>query len=134
MINRTGLAPDLRQSISYTFKLTLLHNFLPISCLLIIVCLLFWALYKPTRKKLLAIIGFSSLLLNFEYQKHFLDPLKKQTLDSLVTINPHYRFQWFVDHFLTKGLPFLLYLLAGISFILILIGFFIGSNNDEKTN
>jgi len=124
MIVKTGLAPDLRQSVAYTLRLTLIHNWLAIGCLLLVGFLLFWSLYKPSRKKLLAIIGFSLLLLDFEYQKHFLDSLKKQTLDSLTTVNPHYRFQWFVDRFLTKGLPIIFYVLAGISFGLVIISLF----------
>jgi len=128
MMEKAELPPDLRQSVGYAFKLTLVHNFLPIGYLLIITVLLFWALYKPTRKKLLAIIGFSALLFNFEYQKHFLGPLKKQTLDSLTTVNPHYRFQWLIDRFLTKGLPFFLYSLVTISFMAIAISLLIHRN------
>lgn len=107
------LTPDIEQALSHFFKLTFLHNAYPIGLLLICIVSLALAIHKPTRSKLLIFSGALLLLVHFEYLKHILEPLKAQTLLTVTTETPRYKFVWFVDKFLTKILPTLL-ILGGI--------------------
>lgn len=107
------LTPDIEQALEHFFKLTFLHNAYPIGLLLICIISLTLAIHKPTRAKLLIFSGALLLLIHFEYLKHILEPLKTQTLLTVTTETPRYRFVWFVDKFLTKILPTLL-LLGGL--------------------
>jgi len=99
------LTPDIEQALSHFFKLTFLHNAYPIGLLLICIVSLALAIHKPTRSKLLIFSGALLLLIHFEYLKHILEPLKAQTLLTVTTETPRYKFVWFVDKFLTKILP-----------------------------
>lgn len=99
------LTPDIEQALSHFFRLTFLHNAYPIGLLLICIISLSLAIHKPTRAKLLIFSGALFLLVHFEYLKHILDPLKAQTLLTVTTETPRYKFVWLVDKFLTKILP-----------------------------
>ncbi|MBP9798346.1 hypothetical protein KBC70_04345 [Candidatus Woesebacteria bacterium] len=99
------LTPDIEQALEHFFKLTFLHNAYPIGLLLICIISLALAIHKPTRAKLLIFSSALLLLVHFEYLKHILEPLKAQTLLTVTTETPRYRFVWFVDKFLTKILP-----------------------------
>ncbi len=107
------LTPDIEQALEHFFTLTFLHNAYPIGLLVICIVSLGMAIHKPTRSKLLIFSGALLLLIHFEYLKHILEPLKAQTLLTVTTETPRYRFVWFVDKFLAKILPTLL-LLGGI--------------------
>jgi len=105
------IGPDIQQAISHTLFLTLLHNAYPIFLFVAIVVGVGYALYKPSRRRILLIVGLSLLLLHFEYGKHIVDPLVQQTQVTLTTVTPRYKFIWLTEKMLTKIIPF--FLLAG---------------------
>jgi hypothetical protein len=51
------------------------------------------------------IVGFSLLLLGFEYNKHIMEPLMEQTKNSLITERQSYRIARVVEIVLGKLLP-----------------------------
>lgn len=108
---------DVEQALEHFMKLTFLHNAYPIALLFVCVIALLMALIKPSRSKILVFTGALLLLIHFEYLKHVLDPLKAQTLLTVTTETPRYRFIWFVDKFLTKIFPVGLFVGGWISAI-----------------
>lgn len=77
-----------------------------------------WALYRPTRGKIIIMWGFVILLFSFEYSKHILEPLKEQTIQSLITERESIRIEYYITKILTRvvpfGLPILGWMLIGI--------------------
>jgi predicted alpha/beta superfamily hydrolase len=74
---------SLRDGIIDTIYLTFAHNQYAIGFFLGAVVSLGLLIYKPSRFATLLLIGFTTLLLNFEYNKHILEPLEAQTSASL---------------------------------------------------
>ncbi|MDQ5981704.1 MAG: hypothetical protein QG570_461 [Patescibacteria group bacterium] len=70
-------------SLLNTVYLTFAHNEYAIAFFLGTIISFFLLLYKPSRYATLLLIGFSTLLIGFEYQKHIMEPLQNQTLESL---------------------------------------------------
>ena len=64
-----------------------------------------WALYIPNRAKILLLWGFLILLFAFEYNKHILEPLRQQTLNSLVTERKSARIEHYINKVTTRILP-----------------------------
>ncbi len=103
-----GVGPDIEQAIVHLINLTFSHNIFPISLALLIIGTIAWMLYHPTRAKVLLFLGFTLLLLEFEFAKHILPGLLEQTQTTLTTETPNYRFIWIIDKVATKAVPFLL--------------------------
>ncbi len=103
------ITPELKQNIWYTLYFTITHN-VPVfffgTCIIGSIIL---SLYKPTRKSILLLLGFISLLLGYEYEKHIVEGIKEQTMNSLITINEHYTLRRIINVFFIKILPFSLY-------------------------
>jgi len=115
------ISPDTQQNIFYTIYFMLTHNALAVVYSLGIVistCLLF---YKPQRGRVLILWGFIILLFAFEYDKHILDSLKEQTINSLITERESVRIEYYVTKILTKAVPFVLPILG---WMLIIVGVF----------
>ncbi len=109
----SSIPPDLKQNLFYTVFFIFLHNFLAIffsSGVLVSIILL---LVRPSRWSTLLLLGFIILLFGFEYNKHIVEPLKEQTLNSLITIQEHNKVRRIVNLVLVKALPRLLPLLGG---------------------
>ncbi len=70
-------------SLINTVYLTFAHNEYAIAFFLGTIMSFLLLLYKPSRYATLLLIGFSTLLVGFEYQKHIMEPLQNQTLESL---------------------------------------------------
>src|SRR3990172_6050158 len=102
------MSPDLKQNIFYTVFFIFLHNFSAIFYFTGIVISAILLLIKPTRWKALLLFGFIILLFAFEYKKHIVEPLKQQTLNSLITVRQHYKTERVVNIVLVKALPLLL--------------------------
>lgn len=100
---------DVEQAVHYTLRLTVLHNFIPIVLGLACLGSLIFLIIKPSRLRVILLIGFGLLLLHFEYLKHIMEPLVNQTTVSLVTVDRNYRFEWFILKMLTKGIPLILF-------------------------
>ncbi len=108
------VGPDVEQAVQYTLRLTVLHNLIPLVLGLACLGSLIFLIIKPSRLRVILLIGFSLLLLHFEYLKHIMEPLVNQTTVSLITVDRNYRFEWLILKMLTKGIPILLFL-GGLS-------------------
>ncbi len=102
------ITPDLKQNIIITVYLTIVHNFVAFTYSMGILVSIFLALRKPSRATIFLLLGFILLLFGFEYQKHILDALKEQTINSLITIQEHHQVRRIVNGVLIKLIPFLL--------------------------
>lgn len=80
-----NIAPDTQQNFLYALYFLIRHNALPILYLCALTLSTIWALIRPTRAKILCMIGFSLLLFAFQYEKHIQEPLLTQTRNSLIT-------------------------------------------------
>ena len=103
------IAPDTQQNILYTIFFLFLHNGIAIFFAFGIAVSVIWALIRPSRSAVFSIVGFSLLLLGFEYNKHIVEPLIQQTQGSLITERQSYRLAWLVEKVLGKVMPVLLY-------------------------
>lgn len=106
------IAPDTQQNLLYTIYFIILHNFEAILYSAGILISLIFALYKPTRGKILIMWGFIILLFAFEYDKHIAEGLTQQTLNSLITERQSLRIEYYITKILTKAVPLLLPLLG----------------------
>jgi hypothetical protein len=115
------MAPDTKQNLFYTISFLLLHNAEAIFYLSAVILFTLLALYKPTRGKVITMWGFLILLFAFEYNKHILEPLTLQFMNSLITERPSFRIEYTINLILVKlvptGLPI-------IGWCLVVLGFF----------
>ncbi|OGK37375.1 hypothetical protein A3F03_04285 [Candidatus Roizmanbacteria bacterium RIFCSPHIGHO2_12_FULL_41_11] len=125
------VAPDTRQNIYYLIVSLLRHNFFAFVYFAGIIGSLFIAFRKPSRTALLMLIGFAILLFSFEYNKHIVEPLKEQTLNSLITERQSYRIARIVSVFLGKLLPLILPL---IGWAMVIIGGYAETKKILKTS
>ena len=115
------ISPDTQQNILYTAYFILIHNVQALLYVVGIITVTTWALYKPTRGKIVMLWGFIILLFAFEYSKHILEPLKEQTIQSLITQRESVRIEYYITKILTRAVPFGLPILG---WMLIVIGAF----------
>lgn len=115
------MAPDTKQNLFYTIYFLLLHNAEAIFYLSAVILFTLLALYKPTRGKVITMWGFLILLFAFEYNKHILEPLTLQFINSLITERPSFKIEYTINLILVKlvptGLPI-------IGWCLVVLGFF----------
>ncbi|MFA5136358.1 MAG: hypothetical protein WC489_03100 [Patescibacteria group bacterium] len=102
------IPPDLKQNIFYTLYFTIIHNGVAILYFIGILISAFLSLLKPSRKHVLLLLGFSLLLLGFEYNKHILEGLREQTINALITIQEHNKVRRLINIFYLKALPLFL--------------------------
>jgi len=102
------MSPDTQQNLFYTILFIIQHNALALVYTTAIIFITGHMLWKPTRGKILILWGFIVLLFAFEYSKHILEPLKEQTIQSLITERESIRIEFYVTKFLTRIVPFAL--------------------------
>lgn len=124
------MSPDLKQNIFYTVYFIILHNFSAIFYFMGIIISGLLLLIKPARWKVFLLFGFIILLFAFEYNKHIVEPLKEQTLNSLITVRQHFKVYRIVDIVLVKALP---RFLPPSGWFLVLTGFFLLLKNNKKS-
>lgn len=123
------VSADLKQNLFYTLFFLITHNAFAIVCVVGIGISILLSIYKPTRSALCILLGFMVLLFAFEYSKHIVEPLRQQTLNSLITDKPHNTVSRIINFSLLKALPLTLPLLG---FLLVgsgIAGFVIGKRN-----
>ncbi len=125
-----SLPADLKQNIFYMVYFIVKHNFLAIIFAVLAILSAILAILRPSRSGILMFLGFLILLLSFEYIKHIKEPLRDQTIGSLITIQPHNKVTRIVNFALNKAIPLLLPL-TGITLILISI-FSLWQNKKNK--
>lgn len=102
------ITPDLKQNIFYALFFTITHNALALFYFGGIIFAVGLSLYRPSRKSILLLLGFSLLLFGFEYNKHILEGLREQTLNALITIQEHNKVRRIINIITLKLLPFFL--------------------------
>lgn len=103
------MAPDLRQNFAVTLYLVFSHNYIALVYLIGVILSAFLSLTKPSRFTTLMLLGFIVLLFSFEYDKHIIEGFREQTLNSLITITPHFRLQRIINVMIVEILPVLFY-------------------------
>ncbi len=98
--------PELQQNIAVTTELTILHNFWALSYFLGLIISIIWSIVRPSRAATFAFLGFGLLLFSFEYTKHILEPLKEQTVNSIITMQEHHTARRVLNASLIKIIPF----------------------------
>lgn len=99
------IAPDTQQNLIYAIYFAITHNleaFIYLGGALLVTV---WALFKPSRGKILMLWGFIILLFAFEYNKHILEPLRQQTIGSLVTERQSFRIEQTINYATMRVLP-----------------------------
>lgn len=104
------ITPDLSQNIIHTIYLTFAHNYILFAYLFGLFISVVMSLKKPSRYATLLILGFAILAFSFEYDKHIIDGLREQTLNSLITVKQHYKVQKWTTVMLTEIAPICLYI------------------------
>ncbi|PIZ64728.1 hypothetical protein CO051_06100 [Candidatus Roizmanbacteria bacterium CG_4_9_14_0_2_um_filter_39_13] len=114
------MSPDTQQNIFYTAYFIITHNALAFVYSAGILFVTTHMLWRPKRGKVLILWGLIILLFAFEYSKHILEPLRQQTIQSLITERESVRIEFYINKFLTKivpfGLPIFGWFLIGIGF------------------
>ncbi|OGG14001.1 hypothetical protein A3D77_03385 [Candidatus Gottesmanbacteria bacterium RIFCSPHIGHO2_02_FULL_39_11] len=105
----TPIAPDLSQNIATTIYLIFAHNYIAFAYLTGMLVGIGLAIWKPSRFSLFVFLGFAILLFSFEYDKHIIEPLRNQTITSLVTVTPHYKVSKVIDALISEIFPVLFY-------------------------
>lgn len=109
-----------KQQAASTLLATFLHNQYAIAFTLGIVISLALLLYKPNRHTVLYLISFIILLIAFEYDKHIVSALEKQTINSMALAEGG-AMVW-LKRTLYKILPFLFFLTGwGTLFLAIIL-------------
>lgn len=93
-------------SIINTIYLTFAHNEYAIAFFIGALMSFISLLVKPSRRSTLLLISFTTLLLGFEYEKHIMEPLMEQTLQSLQVDGNSGRSGIFLVRAFQKLLPF----------------------------
>lgn len=103
------VAADLQQSIFTTFYLLFSHNYEALAYFTGMIIGIILLIKKPSRFATFIMLGFALLLFQFEYDKHIIVAFRDQTIRSLATAQPHYRFQRIIDVIITELLPIIFY-------------------------
>lgn len=115
------MSPDTQQNLFYSIFFLFIHNVLAIAYVVAIFLVTIHVLWRPKRGKILILWGLIILLFIFEYEKHMLEPLRQQTIQSLITERESVRIEFYINKFLTKIVPFGLPIFG---WILISVGLF----------
>ena len=105
-----AVTPDLPQNIIHTIYLTFAHNYILLAYLTGLGISVIMALRKPSRYATLLILGFAVLAFSFEYDKHIIDGLREQTINSLITVQQHNKVQKWTTALITDITPVMLYI------------------------
>ena len=116
------LAADLRQNIIVALYLLFIHNYIAFAYLTGLIIGIFLSFYRPSRFATMILLSFAILLFSFEYDKHLIAAFREQTLNSLITITPHFRLQRLLNLLISDVLPVIFYLIGwGLLFASIIL-------------
>lgn len=104
------MTPDLLENLVHALYTTFDHNQTVIAYVGAFIVSAGLAIYKPNRFSILMLLGFGLLGFGFEYDKHIIGPLTRQTLEAVVR-NPdaHVRATKIINMFLGEVLPIIFY-------------------------
>lgn len=123
------MAPLVKQGIIQFLFSTFLHNSEVFGFLTALVFSLLLLIYRPRRVYIFFFIGFSFLLLHFEYLKHIADPLQLQTTAVVVSEDGYVRTRRWLDLLINNFIPLCLYILGWSG---ILIGLFLAGKKEKN--
>lgn len=95
----------LKQSIMNTAFITFMHNQYAIAFFFGALIALGLLIYRPSRFATFLLFGFLTLLVGFEYDKHILEGLQNQTLESLALASEDAGFKSLLVNGFQKILP-----------------------------
>ncbi len=105
------MSPVIKQGLIQLIYSTFLHNSEVIALTVAIAISLLLLLRKPERIYVLFLLGFTLLLARFEYLKHVVDPLYKQTVGVVITEQGEYlKTRRLMDLFFNDLVPLALYI------------------------
>lgn len=104
------VSTDLSFNIIQTLYSLFIHNYIVFMYFIGLIISIILNYKHPSRHGLLLIIGFSLLAFSYEYDKHIVNSLREQTLNSLITIKAHYTLEKWINIALGVLLPILLYI------------------------
>ncbi|MCL4339220.1 hypothetical protein M1271_06040 [Patescibacteria group bacterium] len=106
------MSPDLQQNVLVTIYLLFSHNYIVFAYFIGLLIGIGLALYRPSRFATLILLGFAILMFSFEYDKHIIDAFRQQTMNSLITLQPHYKLQHLINLVISELLPVFFYVLG----------------------
>lgn len=129
-----SVTADLQQNIIVTLYLLFSHNYIALAYFVGMIIGIILSIVKPSRFTTFIFLGFAILLFSYEYDKHIIEGLRQQTIQSLITINPHQRLRRIIDLTLTEILPIVLYVggWALLFFSIIAAGMSLGRKKDTE--
>lgn len=124
------ITSDLSANINNTVYLTIIHNYALFIYIFGFLVSIFWSIKKPSRSHTLVMLGFILLIFHFEYTKHIIDSLKEQTINSIITANPHYTAKKWLNILLEDLTPIFLFCSG---WLLLLIGYLTKQPNSKSS-
>ncbi len=106
------MSPDLQQNVLVTIYLLFSHNYIVFAYFIGLLIGIGLAFYRPSRFATLVLLGFAVLMFSFEYDKHIIDAFRQQTINSLITLQPHYKLQHIINLVISELLPVFFYVLG----------------------
>lgn len=127
-----SLPDDLKQNIFYMVYFIVKHNFLAIIFAALAILSAILAIVRPSRSAVFMLLGSLLLFLSFEYFKHIKDPLRDQTIGSLITIQPHNKVTRIVNFTLNKAIPIFLPLTGTTLVLISILSLFKNKKSDKN--
>lgn len=119
-------SPDLNQTLIDTFYNFFIHNYVILVYLLGTLITAILTFIKPSRFRLLIFLGFLILSFAYEYDKHLIEPLRTQTLESLLgslQSTAHPKVNRLVDLVVSELIPIFSYIFGWLLiFVAIILG------------
>lgn len=109
-MNTPSITPDLTQNVIITVYLLFAHNYIAFAYFTGVIIGIILSLYRPSRFNTLILLGFAVLLFSFEYDKHIIDAFRTQTLNSLITVTPHYKLTKLINLIISELFPIFFYI------------------------
>ncbi|PIP56582.1 hypothetical protein COX05_02320 [candidate division WWE3 bacterium CG22_combo_CG10-13_8_21_14_all_39_12] len=126
------MTPDLLENVTHALYTTFDHNQTVIAYVAAIIVSAALAIYKPNRFSILMLLGFIMLGFGFEYDKHIIGPLTRQTLAAVVQDpEAHTRATKVINIFFGEVLPIVFYITG---WGLVFWGMIVGVKNYQTTS
>jgi hypothetical protein len=116
-----NITPDLSQNILVTLYFLFTHNYIVFMYFTGLILSVILSIKHPSRYATFLIIGFALLTFSYEYDKHIVDGLRTQTLNSLITINRHYTIEKYINIIIGVIAPIVLYITGWIFVFIALV-------------
>ncbi|MFA5776424.1 MAG: hypothetical protein WC988_02625 [Patescibacteria group bacterium] len=124
------MSNELASKLIHTAYLTFNHNSVVVAYVTGFVICVTLSLWKPSRYILLTLLGFLTLAVGFEYDKHLVGPLVRQTLASVVgEPNNYVRTTRLINVFLGEVVPVVFFVFG---WLLIFVAMMVGAKRYKR--